>query len=263
MKPRPLKPKQTYFSFLSTVRRLRDTLSSSKPVLPSWVYVVPASIPGILHSLDYWLANTSMKTVSGMLAHHDPDKHDEDVMQTLGNLDESSPYKLLFCSPAEREAMVERAGLEQVVEWMTLLSGGNRPPVPQDATRKATFMKMAKSWLLKTVSERQSDLKANGAKHSAFLQPEKDFYKKSRAFLPPSALRKRHGALAELWDTVRKRSGSKAQASLIDSLVLKVLVSHSVRFLCSMTELSGRLTWRFATLGKQTHPSLYARLSLD
>lgn len=169
-------------------------------------------MPGIVRSLDYWLAHAGEKTTKGMLAHHNPEKQDEETAQALANIDESSPYKIFACTHEERKVRVGRAGVEQVVEWMALMSGGKRPVVPPGATQRTLFLAKAKEWLLKTLQERDAEVKQQkDGKISAVLQQEKGFYKSARAFVLPSVIMKRHGAFASLWAEIRRRSPSKAQ----------------------------------------------------
>lgn len=240
---------------MKLVKSLRERLSSPSPTLPSWIHLVSESIPSIITSLDYWIANCPNKTTGIMLEHFSDEKYRAsraDIKQAAaaGVFPGYAAHNPL----AERD-LAARRSLDQQSDADIIKLGlnltnpdGSPPVVPTDPAGRAAFIEKTKERVVEMMGELE-----HGTLEAKIIE-EKTLYKKVRGFIPPKELWKRHTAMAGAWKLARafKSGGSvddsrAARLGELGAQVRILFIHHGIA-----THGSYRLRQRFAILGSPT-----------
>lgn len=215
---------------MQVIKDLRQRLSVSPPLLPAWIHVISASIPELLHSLDYWIAVCPETTSDEMLEHHNEEKWK--ASRDRNHATFTSGAYPAFQGQEDRfhegpAAEVEKVPDEEIVKIGMNMLNEEYPTVPTDPVGKAKFIRWTRDRLIEYLKDQGMD--CNG-KDSAALINEKLMYKVVRAFMPPPELRSRHLALAKGWKDLRAlqemqkshRVVPKARLSAMTQLLVEV-----------------------------------------
>lgn len=196
--------------FMNVVKDLRQRLTSGSPSIPSWIHVVPASIPDIIKSLDYWINESPRKTTKRMLDHHDDAIYQTTLARmkaqaASGGFTAYGGHDPFGGQAGAIQSMIDQQSDEEIIRYGTRMmnADGTFPTVPTDPAARAEFIKNTRKLLAEVMGEAQDEY---GMQDSGVTLREKRFYKTARAFIPPPELRKRHPLMAKAWEVSQDRN---------------------------------------------------------
>lgn len=216
---------------MNVVNQLLTNLSTSPPILPRGIHVGPESIPPIIQSLSYWLANVPGKSLGIMLDHHDRERHEENLAIRIAKHQSNAfaayeGHELVIRKNVQ--ALLNSRSGEEIIHMESVMlqeegvsDAKSYTEVPKKASARAKFVRETRTKLLDAM-----EWKEHATQDTWALMQEKVFYKEARVFVPPSDVWGRHGTLPTLWSAYRKlkprKRGYTTRASALPALKRKV-----------------------------------------
>ncbi|KAF8827058.1 hypothetical protein HHX47_DHR5000531 [Lentinula edodes] len=195
-----------------TIQKAHDALTRSEPPtqLPSWIHIIPSSIPGLLASLKYWqtIVSSQSRTTRRMVQAHRPiSKKATNSFLTGGHpgLDAGFSARMQNNFDSERQAMMNN--INQLPEDMLIELIAKAAPTPcpgRDKPReRAKWIEAGKEMSVDMLTDMNE--KAGSARNTPDLFREAQMYHKTRCFVPPRSFRGRN--MADWWSCIRRNDG--------------------------------------------------------
>ncbi|RDB21926.1 hypothetical protein Hypma_010914 [Hypsizygus marmoreus] len=165
------------------MKEMKTRLSEDPPDLPSWIHVNPDAINPIIGVLNYWATVDNNFTTSVMLDFHEIEGS-ADVMDLLNNPNISPSYRKTIQDSLARKREMAGTALDNYSPE-ELRDVGLAPLPPRPSKReKETYVKRREE-----VIDMMLKMMMGGA---GTMSHEKDWYQKTKVFLPPRCLWSRH-----------------------------------------------------------------------
>ncbi|KAJ3899861.1 hypothetical protein F5879DRAFT_467980 [Lentinula edodes] len=195
-----------------TIQKAHDALTRSEPPtqLPSWIHIIPSSIPGLLASLKYWqtIVSSQSRTTRRMVQAHRPiSKKATNSFLTGGHpgLDAGFAARMQNNFDSERQAIMNN--INQLPEDMLIELIAKAAPTPcpgRDKPReRAKWIEAGKEMSVDMLTDMNE--KAGSARNTPDLFREAQMYHKTRCFVPPRSFRGRN--MADWWSCIRRNDG--------------------------------------------------------
>ncbi|ESK89838.1 hypothetical protein Moror_823 [Moniliophthora roreri MCA 2997] len=222
-----LLPKYCLDRLKETMSSLKTRLQKTPPDLPSWLYVVPSSIPVIIRSLDFWNSATPKHfTIKDILLGHERDQK-KDTNSFLNNPVASSNFRSkLEESKREREMetrkSIEEMPDEQIIGYMEGLPEVVACPGTGQPAKRRKWLAHAREEILQSVLVMKEN---NGFSGPLELVNEEVILSLYPVFIPPSVLRSsEHPSVDKLWNSMRgDRSGEIGE-------VKRAMLAHILKY---------------------------------
>ncbi|THU91070.1 hypothetical protein K435DRAFT_968380 [Dendrothele bispora CBS 962.96] len=195
----PIMPPACYKRFKDTTRYLLKILQTDHTQLPSWIHIVPSSIPGMIKSLEYWKTKRGEKSTRQVLHVHDPSAAAagaDMMMESFPDLFAGGEFQDMHNEFTQSRDLVSKMPEELVIEAVEKHTP-TKCPGPNNPGARAEWLETARSLLRDVMGPvMQGHIPAPG------LEFETIFYQRMKAFVPPRRLREE--ALDDLWATFRQ-----------------------------------------------------------
>jgi hypothetical protein len=192
-------------------------LSETPPRFPKWIHIDQGAINGILNVLDFWSTVDNKFDTAGMLNHHVLENTTNSLKILEDNPHISPAYRQSIQESLDRKRKKAAAALDKFTDQQMRNVGLTPLPARASPREKEIFAQRREEVINKMIKL----LSGN----SGTMADEKDWYERTKVFLPPTCLWSRHPGFE-----VSRGLKTEAQLDAIDWKPVRCYECPSVRF---------------------------------